>query len=75
MAGLDRSLLERSLFYKLETRRPRFNFALGGVIPQGVGTTHGETTFLTPINVQTTSPTVDAEYLARALESRIRQVI
>ena len=75
MAGLDRSILERSLFYKLEARRPKFNFALGGVIPQPTGTTHGGTTFLTPISVQTTSPTVDAEYLSRALESRIRQVI
>lgn len=74
MAGLDRSLLERSLFYKLETRQPKLGFALGGIV-QPTGTTHGETTFLTPINIQTSSPTVDAEYLSRALESRIRQVI
>lgn len=73
MAGMDRSKLERALFHKLSTK-PTYSFALGGPVPS-MGTTGGGTTFLTPISINTASPTVDAEYLSRALENRIRQVI
>jgi hypothetical protein len=71
MAGLDRSVLERALFHLVPVGKQGGTFAMGGVIPSFAGG-GSSTQFLTPINIQTASPTVDAEYVARSLESRMR---
>lgn len=73
MAGLDRTLLERALFHRLSVQ-PRIGYAMGGVVRSSLGG-GASTQFLTPISIQTTSPTVDAEYVGRALESRLRAVV
>jgi hypothetical protein len=73
MAGVDRTVLQRALFHKMQ--RPRFAYQMGGVVQPVTVAGSGGTTFLTPINIATTSPQVDADYVARALESRMRQVI
>ena len=74
MAGVDRTALQRALFHKLSPRMD-FRFAMGGVVPSQATTNIGGTTFLTPINIETASPTVDIEYVSRALQSRISSVI
>lgn len=71
MAGMDRTSLERALFHLVPTSKQRGNFAMGGIVP-AMGGSMSSTQFLTPININTTSPTVDAEYVARSLESRMR---
>jgi hypothetical protein len=73
MAGMDRTVLERALFHLAPTGF-RTNFALGGTIVPSQVDNLGHT-FLTPVNIQTSSTTVDADYVARALESRMRTVV
>jgi hypothetical protein len=74
LAGSDRSILERALFHRMSIK-PQFRFAMGGVVPAAVSVGNGGTQFLTPINIQTASPTVDIEYVARAFESRIAAAV
>jgi len=73
IAGTDRSILQRALFHH-RSLKPNFSFAAGGVVP-AVAFSGGGTQFLTPINIQTASPTVDIEYVSRALERRIASAV
>jgi hypothetical protein len=71
--GTTPELLQKALF--TQTRVPRFAYAVGGRVSTDAVPIAGRPPVMQSVTINTASPTVDVEYVARVMEQRMRSLI